>query len=48
MMFPDYQRTADPQVRALRGLVVGSTLPVEPGLTVVEIIDAAIRSAGRI
>ena len=46
MMFPDYQHTADPQVRARFEALWGSTLPVEPGLTVVEIIDAA--SAGRI
>lgn len=46
MMFPDYQRVAEPDVRARFESLWGATLPTEPGLTVVEIINAA--SAGRI
>ena len=46
MMFPDYQRVAEPDVRARFESLWGAKLAEEPGLTVVEIMDAA--SAGRI
>ncbi|TVT51542.1 MAG: molybdopterin-dependent oxidoreductase, partial [Azoarcus sp. PHD] len=46
MMFPDYQRVAEPEVRARFEFLWGAKLAEEPGLTVVEIMDAA--SAGRI
>ncbi|MBR0568951.1 formate dehydrogenase subunit alpha [Azoarcus sp. L1K30] len=46
MMFPDYQRVAEPGVRARFEALWETTLPSEPGLTVVEIMDAA--AAGRI
>ena len=46
MMFPDYQRVAEPEVRARFESLWGAKLPAEPGLTVVEIMDAA--TAGRI
>ncbi|AWI75295.1 formate dehydrogenase subunit alpha [Parazoarcus communis] len=46
MMFPDYQRVAEPEVRARFESLWGAKLAEEPGLTVVEIMDAA--SAGRI
>jgi formate dehydrogenase major subunit len=41
MMLPDYQRVVDPAVRARFEAEWGGTLPAEPGLTVVEILDAA-------
>ena len=41
MMYPDYQRVASPQARRRFERLWGTTLPAEPGLTVVEIIDAA-------
>jgi formate dehydrogenase major subunit len=41
MMYPDYQRVASPQARQRFERLWGTTLPGEPGLTVVEIIDAA-------
>jgi formate dehydrogenase major subunit len=40
MMYPDYQRVASPQVRQEFERLWETTLPSEPGLTVVEIIDA--------
>ncbi|MBX3685192.1 MAG: molybdopterin-dependent oxidoreductase, partial [Rhodocyclaceae bacterium] len=46
MMFPDYQRVADPAVRARFEALWHTPLPDQPGLTVVEIMDAA--AAGRI
>ena len=46
MMLPDYQRVADPAVRARFEALWGAKLADTPGLTVVEIMDAA--SAGRI
>lgn len=46
MMLPDYQRIDDPAARARFEAAWGSTLDPRPGLTVVEIIDAA--AAGRI
>lgn len=46
MMLPDYQRVADPAVRARFEALWQTPLPTEPGLTVVEIMDAAC--AGRI
>jgi formate dehydrogenase major subunit len=47
MMLPDYRRVAQADVRAaFETLWGGAPLPVEPGLTVVEIMHAA--SAGRI
>ncbi|ANQ86200.1 hypothetical protein dqs_3172 [Azoarcus olearius] len=46
MMLPDYQKVADPAVRARFEALWGQPLPTEPGLTVVEIMDAAC--AGRI
>ncbi|HRQ58340.1 MAG TPA: formate dehydrogenase subunit alpha [Azoarcus taiwanensis] len=41
MMLPDYQRVAEPEVRARFEALWGTDLPTEPGLTVVEIMDAA-------
>jgi len=41
MMFPDYQRTADPAVRGFLEELWGTRLDAEPGLTVVEIMHAA-------
>ncbi len=41
MMYPDYQRVASPQARQKFERLWGTTLVGEPGLTVVEIIDAA-------
>ncbi|AWI81694.1 formate dehydrogenase subunit alpha [Parazoarcus communis] len=46
MMFPDYQRVSEPEVRARFESLWGAKLAEEPGLTVVEIMDAA--SARRI
>jgi len=46
MVFPDYQRVDDPQVRARFEAMWQTTLDPVPGLTVVEIMDAAL--AGRI
>ncbi len=42
MMFPDYQRVADPAVRAKFEALWGTPLADKPGLTVVEIMDAAL------
>ncbi|MSP68024.1 MAG: formate dehydrogenase subunit alpha [Alphaproteobacteria bacterium] len=41
MMFPDYQQVARPDVRARFEKLWGATLDPHPGLTVVEIMDAA-------
>ena len=41
MMYPDYQRVASPQARLKFERLWGTTLAAEPGLTVVEVIDAA-------
>jgi formate dehydrogenase major subunit len=41
MMLPDYQRVGDPAVRARFESAWGATLDPQPGLTVVEILDAA-------
>lgn len=41
MMLPDYQRVAEPEVRARFEALWGTDLPTEPGLTVVEIMDTA-------
>ena len=41
MMLPDYQRVADPEVRARFERLWGAPLSPVPGLTVTEIIDAA-------
>ena len=43
MMLPDYQRVADPAVRARFAALWGAELPATPGLTVTEILDAAAR-----
>ena len=43
MMLPDYQRVADPLVRARFAELWGAALPETPGLTVTEILDAAQR-----
>ncbi|CAI07668.1 formate dehydrogenase subunit alpha [Aromatoleum aromaticum] len=42
MMFPDYQHVADPAVRAKFETLWGTKLSDRPGLTVVEIMDAAL------
>lgn len=50
MMFPDYQRVADPAVRAHWAQVWGvapEALDDRPGLTVVEVMDAALRGEVR-
>jgi formate dehydrogenase major subunit len=41
MMYPDYQRVASAQARRRFEQLWGTSLPAEPGLTVVEIVDAA-------
>ncbi|HWP20076.1 MAG TPA: formate dehydrogenase subunit alpha [Burkholderiaceae bacterium] len=46
MMLPDYQRVTDPAARARFGQLWGVPLDDRPGLTVVEVMDAAL--AGRI
>jgi formate dehydrogenase major subunit len=46
MMFPDYQNVADPQIRAQFETLWATPLSDVPGLTVVEIMDAALE--GRI
>ena len=46
MMFPDYQRVADPAIRAKFETLWDTPLSDVPGLTVVEIMDAAL--AGQI
>ena len=43
MMLPDYQRVADPAVRARFEAAWGTRLTAVPGLTVTEILDAAAR-----
>ena len=43
MMLPDYQRVAEPAVRARFAALWGAELPATPGLTVTEILDAAAR-----
>jgi formate dehydrogenase major subunit len=45
MMFPDYHRTGDATIRAFLEELWGATLDPEPGLTVVEIMQAAERRA---
>jgi len=40
MMYPDYRRVADPRARETFERLWGTALPVEPGLTVVEMLDA--------
>ncbi|AKU14479.1 formate dehydrogenase, alpha subunit [Azoarcus sp. CIB] len=42
MMFPDYQRVSDPAVRAKFETLWNTPLSDKPGLTVVEIMDAAL------
>jgi formate dehydrogenase major subunit len=46
MVYPDYQRVDDPAARAKFEELWGASLPEEPGLTVVEIMEAA--HAGRV
>ena len=46
MVYPDYQRVDDPEARARFEALWGTALDPKPGLTVVEIMDAA--RAGRI
>ncbi len=46
MMFPDYQRVDNPEANARFEKLWGTTLDTKPGLTVVEIMDAAY--AGKI
>ncbi|HJV28016.1 MAG TPA: formate dehydrogenase subunit alpha [Aromatoleum sp.] len=46
MMFPDYQRVSDPAIRAKFETLWDTPLSDKPGLTVVEIMDAAL--AGQI
>ncbi len=41
MVFPDYQRVDDPEVRARFEQLWGTTLDPQPGLTVVEVMHAA-------
>jgi formate dehydrogenase major subunit len=43
MVFPDYQSVADDAARARMEALWGAELDPEPGLTVVEIMDAALR-----
>ncbi|HSH45125.1 MAG TPA: formate dehydrogenase subunit alpha, partial [Longimicrobiales bacterium] len=43
MVYPDYQDVADPDARARFQALWGAELDPEPGLTVVEIMDAALR-----
>ncbi|WP_207538259.1 formate dehydrogenase subunit alpha [Sabulicella rubraurantiaca] len=43
MMLPDYHRTSDPVARAFLEELWGTTLDARPGLTVVEILQAAER-----
>ncbi|MBW8268845.1 formate dehydrogenase subunit alpha [Caldovatus aquaticus] len=43
MMFPDYRRTGDSTARAFLEELWGARLDPDPGLTVVEILDAALR-----
>jgi formate dehydrogenase major subunit len=42
MVYPDYQRVDDPEARARFERLWGAELDPEPGLTVVEIMDAAL------
>jgi len=42
MVFPDYQRVDNPQARARFEALWGTTLDPQPGLTVVEIMNAAL------
>jgi formate dehydrogenase major subunit len=43
MFLPDYQKVADPEARARFEEAWGASLRPEPGLTVVEIMDAVLR-----
>ena len=43
MMFPDYQRVNNPAAHAKFEQLWGTTLDDQPGLTVVEVMDAALR-----
>jgi formate dehydrogenase major subunit len=47
MMFPDYQRVTDAQARAKFEQLWGVPLGDRPGLTVVEVMDAALRGEVR-
>ncbi|MFZ5508680.1 MAG: formate dehydrogenase subunit alpha, partial [Pseudomonadota bacterium] len=47
MVFPDYQRVDDPQARARFEALWGMVLDPRPGLTVVEIMDAALAGSIR-
>ena len=47
MMYPDYRSVADPQNRARFEALWGTALDPEPGLTVVEIVDAIHRGEVR-
>jgi formate dehydrogenase major subunit len=47
MMFPDYQRVTDAQARAKFEQLWGVPLDDRPGLTVVEVMDAALRGEVR-
>lgn len=47
MMFPDYQRVTDAQARAKFEQLWGVPLDDQPGLTVVEVMDAALRGEVR-
>lgn len=47
MMFPDYQRVTDAQARAKFEALWGMPLDDQPGLTVVEVMDAALRGEVR-
>jgi formate dehydrogenase major subunit len=46
MFYPDYQRAADPEVRARFEQVWGTALDPEPGMTVTEIIGSALEPGG--
>ncbi len=45
MVYPDYQPVADPEVRAKFEAAWGRTLSPDPGLTVVEIMSAALEGS---
>ena len=47
MMFPDYRRVDDPAARAHFEAAWGMTLDAKPGLTVVEVMDAALEGSVR-
>ncbi len=47
MMFPDYHRTGDANYRTTLEQLWGTALRADPGLTTVEVLDAAARGAVR-